>query len=309
MKLTSGCGFEMMPNQPCWKIATVAPNVASTLSQEAERRRQRNQDRTEHQEQQDECKADDDGQVGHQCILQRVRDVAFECGLTGDAVADADRIVESAFGSTKAGHQIHRGGGRSDHSFGVISTCAVSPASLTPDDLCVLDVIEARDGRDDLRKGLPGGNAGPLRVDNGDKRSVATGHRSPRRSGRMPDAHWSPGHRWPSDGSARLNPVAGRANAPRSTTPPISGTSGRRTTALMKRRANFGLPESSSSDSSARFAEEGNLAGKSLASEHTQDRRQQGQGDQNRDQHGKGRCRTHIGEERDARRRAMQPAR
>lgn len=39
-----------------------------------ERRCQRNQDRAEHQEWQDECKADYDGQVGHLCIIQRVRD-------------------------------------------------------------------------------------------------------------------------------------------------------------------------------------------------------------------------------------------
>ncbi len=31
MKLTIGCGSKM-PNVPCWKIATVAPRVASTDS-------------------------------------------------------------------------------------------------------------------------------------------------------------------------------------------------------------------------------------------------------------------------------------
>ena len=70
MKLTIGCGFEMSPNQPCWKIATVRTEGREHAEQEAERRGQRNQDRAEHQEQQDECKADHYGKVGHQCILQ-----------------------------------------------------------------------------------------------------------------------------------------------------------------------------------------------------------------------------------------------
>ena len=83
--MADGCSTPNRPaNQPHWKTATTAPNVASDAQQEPEGRGQRHQQRPEHERQQQEREPDHDQQVGQQRVAQLARDVDDDRRLARD---------------------------------------------------------------------------------------------------------------------------------------------------------------------------------------------------------------------------------